>query len=246
VSLLSELEPVNAPCPAHDIEIDADKLSKEAFRLQRTLQNFLNTNEPILSLTNSSDSEANSSRTSAPRSSLEQQRSEFLFGFDRESHSSLRSTDESSVHSSSNSHKEDEDPTSTIVLPNVVNGSSSNKKIIPPKSFPKSKRFSTCHQTEDESGFSSMNSFHEIGLPLHSTLISHANTSSSSSASSTEDSQSETIKMKTLANEIGVPILEPKIDVQPRRFNSSTPSSFQNSKLKLLESNEATARVLWV
>lgn len=221
-----------------DVEIDAEKLSKEAFRLSRTVQNFLNTHEPILSQATST------SETNTFQRTLEQQRSDFLFGFDRESHLSLRSTDESSVHSSSNSsnsNKEDDDPT---ILPSVV----SDRKIvnIPAKSLVKSKRFSTCHQTEDESGFSSMNSFHEIGLPLHSTLLS-VNTSSDESHSETNKTKKPAVIMK---DGIGLPTIAPapqtKTAVNHRRYDSAPVSINQSSTFKILEDDEKSMKVLWV
>lgn len=177
--------------------------------------------------------------------SLEQQRSDFLFGFDRVSHLSLRSTDESSVHSSSNSsnsNKEDEDPT---ILPNIAACKISS---APAKSLAKSKRLSTCHQTtEDESGFSSMNSFHEIGLPLHSTLIS-VNTSGTSS----DESHSETVKfkrpavVKELKDEVGLPVPTlSKLLGNHRRYDSA-PVIQSSTKMKILENDEKSMKVLWV
>lgn len=211
------------------VGIDAEKLSKEAFRLSRTVQNFLNTHEPILSQANGS-SETNAF----------QQRGDLLFGFDRESHLSLRSTDESSVHSSSNSSnsKEDDDPT---ILPKITTNKTPS---IPQKSL--KKRFSTCHQTEDESGFSSMNSFHEIGLPLHSTLIS-VNTS----ASSSDDSHSESVRTKKapaeLKDEVGLPLPTPtKVTVSHRRYDSAPVAMTPSSKMKILENDEKSMKVLWV
>lgn len=226
------------PSPNHEASADFDKLSKEAFRLSRTVQNFLNTHEPILSQANAPTVDV----VSYQRPTLDQQRSDFLFGFDRESHLSLRSTDESSVHSSSNSsNKEEEDPTFLPKLP-------LNKAIcIPAKVLTKSKRFSTCHQTEDESGFSSMNSFHEIGLPLHSTLIS-VNTSGTSS----DDSQSETTKAvkraeDELKDDVGVPIItSPKSVINHRRYDSAPVPMAHNVKMKILENEEKTMKVLWV
>lgn len=219
------------PSPSPEAGVDAEKLSKEAFRLSRTVQNFLHTHEPILSQANSS----------SDQSAFQPQRGDFLFGFDRDSHSSLRSTDESSVHSSSNSsnsNKEDDDPT---ILPNIVNNKLNG---VPAKGLTKSKRFSTCHQTEDESGFSSMNSFHEIGLPMHSTLLS-INTSAS------DESQSETVKFKASIdskNEVGLPIISPpppsKIVANHRRYDSAPVT--QTAKMKILENDEKSMKVLWV
>jgi hypothetical protein len=217
-----------------ETEIDVDKLSKEAFRLSRTVQNFLNTHEPILSQANNAPEPA-----SLARSSLDQQRNEFLFGFDRESHLSLRSTDESSVHSSSNSSNSNKEEDESTVLPNLP---TSKTTSIPAKVLTKSKRLSTCHQTEDESGFSSMNSFHEIGLPLHSTMISVNNISSS------DESQPETKKPAAeLRDEVGVPIVSPsKLSNNHRRYDSAPVTLTQSSKMKILENDEKTMKVLWV
>lgn len=223
----------------NEIEIDAEKLSKEAFRLSRTVHNFLNTHEPILSQANHPAEPANNFQ----RTAIEQQRNDFLFGFNRESHLSLRSTDESSVHSSSNSsnsHKEEDDP--TILPANVAN----NKGSVAPKVLIKSKRFSTC-QTEDESGFSSMNSFHEIGLPLlQSTMIS-VNTSGTSSDESNSESMKINKSPPQLKDEVGLPSPPPtKPTISHRRYDSAPLAMSQNSKMKILEDDEKTMKVLWV
>lgn len=224
----------------NEIEIDAEKLSKEAFRLSRTVHNFLNTHEPILSQAASLPAEP---ANNFQRTAIEQQRNDFLFGFDRESHSSLRSTDESSVHSSSNSsnsHKEEDDP--TILPTNVANKGGS----VAPKLLVKSKRFSTC-QTEDESGFSSMNSFHEIGLPLlQSTMISVNNSGTSSDESNSESMKNSRSPLQ-LKDEVGLPsppAIKPTIS--HRRYDSAPLAMSQNTKMKILEDDEKTMKVLWV
>lgn len=113
---------------------------------------------------------------------------------------------------------------------------------LPAKVLTKSKRFSTCHQTEDESGFSSMNSFHEVGLPLHSTLLSVNN-----SATSSDDSHSETVKFRKpaeLKDEVGLPIPLAKIAVNHRRYDSVPVT--QGAKMKIHENDEKSMNVLWV
>lgn len=226
---VEEAEPHPTPC-SEDNGVDFDKLSKEAFRLSRTVQNFLNTHEPILSQTNAAVVDARPI----------DQRNDFLFGFDRESHSSLRSTDESSVHSSSNSSNSNKEEEDVTILPKLP---LSKANCIPAKVPTKSKRFSTSHQTEDESGFSSMNSFHEIGLPLHSTLIS-ANTSSSSS----NDSHSEmpTVIKKPLKDEVGLPVVTSPKGANHRRYDSAPVTTVHSPKMKILENDEKTMKVLWV
>lgn len=228
-----------------EVGIDAEKLSKEAFRLSRTVQNFLNTHEPILSQVNATTEETPSNVFQ--QSSIEQQRNDFLFGFDRESHLSLRSTDESSVHSSSNSSnsKEEEEPT---ILPAAKATATKPMKSLAKKT----KRLATSHQQAlqqnliltDESGFSSMNSFHEVGLPaFHSTLLSNISGTSSTS----EESPSETVKFKKpepLKDEVGLPIT--KLALNHRRYDSAPVTITQSSKMKLLEGDEKTMKVLWV
>jgi hypothetical protein len=142
------------------------------------------------------------------------------------------------VHSSSNSSnsKEDEEPT---VLPAAKISATKPTKSLAMKP----KRVANCHQTEDESGFSSMSSFHEVGLPFHSTLLSNISGTSSTS----DESHSETVKFKKpappvdLKDEVGLPI--PKLAVNHRRYDSAPVVS---SKMKLLESDEKTMKVLWV
>lgn len=213
-------EPISLPCfdvPSYQSttavddadDCDVEKLSKEAYRLSRTVHNFLNTHEPILSQTIST-----SVKTSTVN--LKHNKSEMMFDFDHESQISMRSTDESSVHSSSNSSNKEEDD---LVQPKI-SFKNQNKA---------NKIFSSCHQTEDESGFSSMNSFHEVGLPLNSTMMS---TNSSSGDESKNESMREKLKKRNVINH--------------RRFNSTPLLSNTTPKLKLLDSEENSMKVLWV
>lgn len=213
-------EPISLPCfdvPLYQSttttsddadECDVDKLSKEAYRLSRTVHNFLNTHEPILSQTIS-----NHHKTSTVN--LKLSKNEMLFEFDHESQISMRSTDESSVHSSSNSSNKEEDD---LVQPKISFKNQSKPNKV----------FSTCHQTEDESGFSSMNSFHEVGLPLNSTLLSN----SSSGDEGKNESMKDILKKRNVQNH--------------RKFNSTPLLSSTSPKLKLLDSEENSMKVLWV
>lgn len=90
-----------------------------------------------------------------------------------------------------------------------------------------------------------MNSFHEIGLPLHSTLLS-VNTSS-------DESQIESNKTKKPAfnkkDDVGVPIAvapQTKTPVNHRRYESAPVPINQSSKFKILEDDEKSMKVLWV
>ncbi|XP_070493361.1 uncharacterized protein [Chironomus tepperi] len=125
-------------------QIDIQKLSKEAFRLHRTVQNFLCTHEPLLS--QSSHDKINSNETSDCSSSSP---------FENELQISFGSTDDSSNSTKSNFENVTLLSNSTEVKKNV--------------NFHKSSKRSSA--TEDESGFSSMSSFHEIGLPVPSDTL---------------------------------------------------------------------------
>lgn len=188
--------------------IDADKLAREAFRLSRTVHNFLNTHEPILT------------QSQMDTKTTDEHKNEFLFAID-DCQPSLRSTDESSVHSSSaSSHEAHED---LAVLPKISSKSHHRSKVL------------SCHQTEDESGFSSMNSFHEIGLPLNSTFLS------SVSSSADESQASECVKPKRTFENCKRNSL-----AEHRRYESVPISMNQTPKLKLLDDDGTSMKVLWV
>jgi hypothetical protein len=208
-----------------DSGIDIDKLSSEAFRLSRTVHNFLNTHEPILS-ESQLKSQAERSNSFNKSSSCNDNKNDFLFALD-DCQPSLRSTDESSVHSSSSSSEAHED---LAVLPKI---SSKNQHKI--KAF-------SCHQTEDESGFSSMNSFHEIGLPLNSTFLS--------SSSADESHTTENIKQKRTTiskdNDKSLQKKNHSFTADHRRYDSVPISLNQSPKLKLLDDDGNSMKVLWV
>jgi len=64
--------------------------------------------------------------------------------------------------------------------------------------------------TEDESGFSSISSFHDVGLPLSSTLIGDNNNNNRRLSLSTESRNST---LKSAVNVVGVP-LRGKIEIR--------------------------------
>lgn len=108
-----------------------EKLSEEAFKLKRTVKNFLSTHEPLLSCT-----------------------------VEQELNTSVKSSEDSFPSEAKSSKDDFGDMTllsnSTTIKKNETASKYSSKSW---------KRLSTT-TTEDESGFSSMNSFHEVGLPI--------------------------------------------------------------------------------
>lgn len=178
---------------------DAEKLSQEAFRLYRTAQNLLNLKEPILS--------ESKTLQSFHRNSLTDLKSTGLQTFagpttlqrklkTRESHNSYQSnsTSDGSVHSNSSSIRTETDEENHLDgrangLP-VLNGNS-NRRINATNSdkynptndmeamtLGKDRIKSVASSADDESGFSSMSSFHHEPnilppLALNSTMLSN-------------------------------------------------------------------------
>jgi hypothetical protein len=162
----TSLSPSPAPLPVISMP-ELSKLSKEAFRLHRTIQNFLCTHEPALMIPN------------------------VLKNNDEDEEFSSKLTDqillEDKFNSSINSKIDFDDI--TLQSTTVENSKKNHKSAFPAKTW---KRFST---TEDESGFSSMSSFHEIGLPLNppsvdkNSLRDDLSNKSSNSSSSNGDNE---------------------------------------------------------
>lgn len=130
----------------------------------RTAQNLLNLKEPILSeskqsFASSADSTKDSTfRCSTPTFPVVAMQRKLN---SRESRLSIQSSTDDSVHSTSSSHNETDEENTTPLLPafcimptNVSKASSTNRT-----------KTSVASSVDDESGFSSMNSFQEIGLP---------------------------------------------------------------------------------
>ncbi|XP_026847375.1 uncharacterized protein LOC6599867 [Drosophila persimilis] len=101
--------------------------------------------------------------------------------------------------------------------------------------------------TEDESGFSSISSFHDVGLPLSSTLIAGGggiNHQSRPSVTAT-DSRNSTLKSGAL-NVLGVPVPHPnpqQSNPQPSKTTYRNAGRYQRFSTL---SNEDAAAVLWV
>lgn len=216
-------------------EFEPEKLSQEAFRLYRTASNLLNTQEPNLIPYKSSMDDSTHSQP-------------FCIPFDRKlnmrySRTSLRSSTDDSVHSNSSTKSEtdeecrDSQSHQVLPIPAHQNAIERLKDII-------------VSSAEDESGFSSMNSFQEIGLPLiNSTMIPH---DSSSSTGSTSDETTSFESNSTLKREfknlnlsatksplkLGLPV-----SYSHRRWDSAPVVS--PKKMSSFNGDE-TLRVLWV
>lgn len=182
---------------------DAEKLSQEAFRLYRTAQNLLNLKEPILSESKSMQSFHRNSLSDLKTTGLQSYAGQTTLQRklkSRESHNSYQSnsTSDGSVHSNSSSIRTETDEENHLDgrsngLP-VLNGNT-NRRVIannPDKYSPAAEmeamtlgkdriKSVASSSADDESGFSSMNSFHhEVNptsmlpqLALNSTMLSN-------------------------------------------------------------------------
>lgn len=246
---LKTLPTVTGSQEDHNSEVIIEKLSKEAFRLLRTVQNFLNTHEPSLTIPT----------LDKLHTMNHQVNNDFLYDFSRKkaarnSHlSSMRSSSACSVHSSSaSSNKESDVSIKPKKITSVVN--EMPKSIIRP-----------CHQIENESGFSSMTSYHEIGLPLINSNVQRSSISSPltipidikrASIASVPLSSPEIFDSTDVSSDVGSP---PPLDTSTvsddlmtkcvknsnhRRWDS-VPIISQN-KLKIHSNDKNSMRVLWV
>lgn len=153
--------------------MNPEKLSQEAFRLLRTAQNLISLKEPCLSDIQS-DTQSYKSFEFNKTSTLQRKMNT------RESRLSIQSSTDDSVHSTSSSRNETDEETHTH------QPQSSSAFCMMPSSHVNRKDFikSMTHSTaDDESGFSSMNSFQEIGLPTP--ILSGSEKSASDSAPET-------------------------------------------------------------
>ncbi|XP_017053268.2 LOW QUALITY PROTEIN: transcription factor mef2A [Drosophila ficusphila] len=173
----------------------------------------------------------------------------------RDSRLSLRSSTDSSVHStisstasSSSKVETDEETPSNGNHNNTTTTASSNTAISNSNTKPTSGKQSGS-STEDESGFSSISSFHDVGLPLSSTLMNQNQSQRRQSMSS--DSRNSTLKSGL--NMVGLPLqTQTQIQVQVQAQISTSPSpskTYRNAnryqRFSTL-SNEDAAAVLWV
>uniref|UniRef100_A0A1L8DBH6 Uncharacterized protein n=1 Tax=Nyssomyia neivai TaxID=330878 RepID=A0A1L8DBH6_9DIPT len=195
------------------VTVEVDKLSQEAYRLLRNVKNLLNTQEPMLSQAKSAFDDSYVSATAKDANPLN-----LLFGrkvVKRESRCSLRSTSDSNSTASSKPETDEELPE----RPSPIPCRTSTLKV-------------GC--IEDESGFSSMSSFQEIGLPLISTQRS----SSVSSDSTAPDSDPPASFSK-----VGLPLT-----TFHRRWDSAPAVPPKSSALlcSRFRPEEESMRVLWV
>ncbi|XP_017016637.1 GATA zinc finger domain-containing protein 7 isoform X1 [Drosophila kikkawai] len=165
----------------------------------------------------------------------------------RDSRLSLRSSTDSSVHStisstaSSSSKVETDEETQSNG--NATTTASSNTAISNIKTTTSNKQSGS--STEDESGFSSISSFHDVGLPLSSTLM---NGNAQRRLSMCSDSRNSTLKSGL--NVLGLPQAQVQVQVQAQITASQSPSkTYRNAnryqRFSTL-SNEDAAAVLWV
>lgn len=249
---LKTLPTVSGSQEDHNSEVIIEKLSKEAFRLLRTVQNFLNTHEPSLTIPT----------LDKLHTMNHQVNNDFLYDFSRKkaarnSHlSSMRSSSACSVHSSSaSSNKECE----------IVNSIKPKKITSVANEMPKS-IIRPCHQIENESGFSSMTSYHEIGLPLINSNVQRSSISSPltipidikrASIASVPISSPEIFDCTDVSSDVGSPSTPPEpktvsddlmtncVKNSNHRRWDSVPIISQN-KLKIHSNDKNSMRVLWV
>ncbi|GAB0099837.1 hypothetical protein DMENIID0001_157270 [Sergentomyia squamirostris] len=214
----SSKQPCNGSVAAEDKVMEVEKLSQEAYRLLRNVTNLLNTQEPMLAQAKNAVEDSTSLIYLAEPSQASPS-VDFPRGFksiSRESCSSFRSSSDSNSTVSSK-QEIDEELTESISPPPC------ESRIIVKRSI-----------AEDESGFSSMSSFQEIGLPL----ISTPRSSSVSSESTTPDSDTSSNLIK-----IGLPLMP-----FHRRWESAPNVPGKNGKLRSLSTlgDDESMRVLWV
>ncbi|XP_061393017.1 serine-rich adhesin for platelets [Musca vetustissima] len=306
---------------SHSVRDDADeKLSQEAFRLHRTIQNLLNTSQhqtellhpppqqhhhhhqmqrqslaacggvnriskamsttsvatlpgaPMHNSTSltlatncaastSSDSSATSPTIAATSNTLAPDMLFLRSANMRDSRLSLRSSTDSSVHSTSSSVassasskvETDEEPTTPFHSP--PNMLAQHKPHIMAGS-----------STEDESGFSSISSFPDIGVPHNSTMLAgkppqkcrNAKGNELKSFKANNDSKQQTQQQSTAdnaanatlkANVVGLPLnssqdMSHRWDTTPSKTYHNASTKFQ--RFSALSNNEDSNTVLWV
>ncbi|KAH8295622.1 hypothetical protein KR018_000219 [Drosophila ironensis] len=160
----------------------------------------------------------------------------------RDSRLSLRSSTDSSVHStisstassSSKVETDEETQSSGNSSNNTTPTTASNTAIVSNKPTTSNINKQSGSSTEDESGFSSISSFHDVGLPLSSTLLEGSERRLSMS------SESRNSTLKSALNGVGVPL---------QSQNQSPSKTYRNAnryqRFSTL-SNEDAAAVLWV
>ncbi|XP_023176295.2 serine/threonine-protein kinase phg2 [Drosophila hydei] len=159
----------------------------------------------------------------------------------RDSRLSLRSSTDSSVHSTISSTASSSSKIETDEENHTA--SSSNKQS--PTAVSNNQHNGS--STEDESGFSSISSFHDVGLPLSSTLIG------GNSCRLSVSTESRNSTLKSALNVVGVPLQpqhSPSSSSSSSTLNCQSPAkTYRNAnryqRFSTL-SNEDAAAVLWV
>ncbi|KAM8710991.1 hypothetical protein ACLKA7_017601 [Drosophila subpalustris] len=189
----------------------------------------------------------------------------------RDSRLSLRSSTDSSVHSTISSSTSASTSTSTstssssktetdeeITAITTGNNSSSNSNKSTGNNNNNNNNGSS---TEDESGFSSISSFHDVGLPLSSTLIGDNNNNNSNNNNNHRlslSAESRNSTLKSTLNVVGVPLPQLQMTANQSLSCQSLSLSPSQSPAKTYRnanryqsrfstlSNEDAAAVLWV
>lgn len=224
---------------------------------------ILSTGPPLVNSTIISNSRDAHTNTNAKSSTLANDMLFLRSANMRESRLSLRSSTDSSVHSTTSSAASSaSSKLETDEEPNIP-------FISPPKPPPITASNPTNHKhaqtsalqvtggssTEDESGFSSISSFPDLGIPLSSTLLPNATTTNLSKLSKTQHDQQEQQQQQiddrnsTLkANVVGLP-LNALQDMSHRwDSQSKTYHNVGNTKLQRFSTltTEDSSAVLWV
>lgn len=224
-------------CKDH-LKPDPVKLSQEAFRLLRTAQSLLSLKDPILSESKSSIfptpvvttdlKDPTTLRCSTPTSFTSNTMQRKLNS--RESRLSIQSSTDDSVHSTSSSRHETDEETPASSHPSAfcMRPSSTTSSVAVVQRVK-----SVASSVDDESGFSSMNSFQEIGLPhvgstatitpLPRTRLSTTSTDNSSMDQSRSSADDEDIGSKATTAIRMRPMPIRSLPICHRRWSSAPP-----------------------
>lgn len=254
------------------MEIDAEKLSQEAFRLYRTAQSLLALKDPVLRESKCQphrgsliDLKCTSMDTTALYAPIINRQLKT-----RESRISFQSSSDGSVHSTNSSSSRIETDEENHMVPPVVhtNGMVNNRFAANSNDADLRKdriKSVASSSADDESGFSSMNSFHQENStamlpppPLNSTMISNQFYLDGNDDYVTIQANLHDLNMKTalpLRDSICAIELKNGLPINHRRYDSAPPlppkrnlTTF-NSILQTAQedkSNKSGINVLWV
>lgn len=237
------------------VEMEPEKLSQEAFRLLRTANNLLNTHEPSLMIPKSIfDSTYSSHLMSQSLNSSFCRKSE-----DRQSGTSMRSccdTNSTSSNSSGASSASPSQKAPLVIDTDMDDVQEEATKTGKPEPGKRNSNPAMLLHSEAESGFSSISSFQEIGLPLLNSTKCRSNSGacfSSNASNNSDDSTNEFDLTLQAAVKEGVPPTLPKrMHYNHRRWDSAPalppkkPSTSPYHAFQTPENGEESLRVLWV